>query len=181
MKRLQIITLLIAGIVGQYAQAEQSRQILVEDGVAREYLLYIPSSYDAARPPPLLVVLHGRTSNAQRMANITDFNSRAGKYGFVVVYPQGMQKQWNYLHGISGFKEHPNDAEFLLKVTAAVDSKYPIDEQRMYVTGLSNGGFMAQRLACYAPGKFAAFASVAAGGYADMPIECASKGPINRS
>ena len=179
MKRLQLITLLITGIVSQYGQAEQSRQFLDHDGVAREYQLYIPSSYDEARPPPLLVVLHGRTSNAQRMANLTGFNSRADKYGFVAVYPEGMQKQWNYLHGISGFKDHPNDAEFLLKVTAAVDRKYRIDKQRIYVTGISNGGFMAQRLACYAPDKFAAFASVAAGGYGAMPIECVNKGPVN--
>ena len=127
----------------------------------------------------MLVVLHGRSSNGQRMADLTRFNLRADKYGFVVVYPEVRRKQWNYLHGILGFKEQPNDSEFLLKITKAIKSKYSIDNKRIYVTGISNGGFMVQRLACYAPEKFAAFASVAAGGYAAMPTECVNKGPVN--
>jgi polyhydroxybutyrate depolymerase len=179
MKKLQIITVLLAGIVSQYGQAEQSRQLLDQDGVAREYQLYIPPSYQKSQLSPLLIVLHGRTSNGQRMADLTSFNSRADKYGFVVVYPEGIHNQWNYLHGIAGFKDQPNDADFLLKVAAAVESKYSIDKKRVYVAGLSNGGFMTQRLACYAPGKFTAFASVAAGGYAAMPIECVNRGPVN--
>lgn len=179
MRNLQIIALLIAGILSQYAQAEQSLELLDHDGTTREYLLYIPPSYSQSRPAALLVVLHGRTSNAQRMADLTGFNSRADENGFIVVYPQGMQKQWNYLHGIPGYKEFPNDPDFLLEVTTAIDSKYRIDKQRIYITGISNGGFMAQRLACYAPDKFAAFASVAAGGYAAMTSECVNNGPVN--
>lgn len=179
MKRLQIIALLLTGIVSQTGQAEQSRQMLQYDGGAREYQLYIPSSYDMAESSPLLIALHGRTSTGQRMADLTSFNSRADKYGFAVVYPEGIHKQWNYLHGIAGFKEQPNDSEFLLDIVAAVSDRYNIDNSRIYVTGISNGGFMAQRLACYAPDKFAAFASVAAGGYAAMPIECTNKGPVN--
>jgi polyhydroxybutyrate depolymerase len=153
--------------------------MLQYDGGAREYQLYIPSSYDMTESSPLLIALHGRTSTGQRMADLTSFNSRADKYGFAVVYPQGIRKQWNYLHGIAGFKEQPNDSEFLLDIVAAVSDRYNIDSNRIYVTGISNGGFMAQRLACYAPDKFAAFASVAAGGYAAMPIECVNNGPVN--
>jgi polyhydroxybutyrate depolymerase len=67
----------------------------------------------------------------------------------------------------------------LLAVVDDVSSKHNIDARRVYVTGLSNGGFMAQRLACYAPGKFTAFASVAAGGYAYMSEDCVSNGPVN--
>jgi len=128
---------------------------------------------------PLLMALHGRPGNAQRMADLTSFNSRADEYGFIVVYPQGMQQYWNYLHGILGYREHPNDSDFLLNVIDAVKSEYSIDDKRVYVTGISNGGFMAQRLACYAPDKFAAFASVAAGGYAGMSADCKDNGPVN--
>lgn len=166
-------------MVSQYGNAEQSQQFLNHNGVTRDYQIYIPPAFDKARPTPLLIVLHGRTSNAQRMADLTSFNSRADQYGFVVVYPEGIHNQWNYLHGISGFTEQPNDSEFLLKIVAAVENKYRIDSKRVYVTGISNGGFMTQRLACYAPDKFAAFASVAAGGYAAMPVECVNQGPVN--
>ena len=133
----------------------------------------------ANRLTPLLIALHGRSSNGPRMANLTSFNLRADKYGFIVIYPDGVAKQWNYLHGISGFKQQPNDSDFLLKIVDEVKAGYSIDANRIYVTGISNGGFMAQRLACYAPDKFAAFASVAAGGYAAMSVDCNNNAPVN--
>lgn len=175
----QIIIFLVLGIATQNGRADQTQLTLNHDGGSRAYQLYIPSTYDKRKPAPLLMILHGRSSNAQRMANLTDFNSRADKHGFIVVYPQGLHKQWNYLHGILGYKEHPNDSEFLLKVVDAITAAYSIDNQRIYLTGLSNGGFMAQRLACYAAHRFAAFASVAAGGYAAMPLDCENKTAIN--
>jgi polyhydroxybutyrate depolymerase len=179
MKRLQIITLMLVGMFNQAGKADQSRQFLDHDDLPREYQLYVPSSYEKARRTPLLIILHGRSSNGQRMADLSSFNSRADLHGFIAVYPEGINKQWNYLHGISGFNKQPNDSEFLLKIVEAVRSKYNVDDKRIYATGISNGGFMVQRLACYAPDKFAAFASVAAGGYAAMPAKCVDKGPVN--
>jgi polyhydroxybutyrate depolymerase len=179
MKLLFIVIFLVAGIIVQNVRADQFQQTLVHDGASRSYQLYLPLSYNNNKPIPLLMVLHGRPSSAQRMVELTDFNTRADQHGFIVVYPQGMQQHWNYLHSILGFKEQPNDSEFLLKVVADVKTKYSIDEKRVYVTGISNGGFMAQRLACYAPESFTAFASVAAGGYAGMSIECENRVAVN--
>jgi len=179
MKNLRIIVLLLAGIAGQNTNADQIQLVLEHDGVSRAYTLYIPSSYRKDKPMPLLMALHGRPGNAQRMVDLTSFNSRADEHGFIVVYPQGIQQYWNYLHGILGYRQHPNDSDFLLRIIDAVKSEYNIDNKRVYVTGISNGGFMAQRLACYAPDKFAAFASVAAGGFAGMSVDCEENGPVN--
>ena len=179
MKKLCIAILLLTELFTHSASADQVKGDLVHGGVSRSYDLYIPTAYEQEKPLPLLVVLHGRPGSAQRMADLTDFNSRAEKHGFVVVYPQGIDKHWNYLHGISGFKEHPDDSDFLLKVVDMVTGDYSIDEKQVYVTGISNGGFMAQRLACYAPDRFAAFASVAAGGYGAMPVECRNGTSVN--
>ena len=179
MKLLFIIIFLFAGIIVQNVRADQFQRSLVHDGASRSYQLYVPLSYSKNKPVPLLMVLHGRPSSAQRMVELTDFNSRAERDGFIAVYPQGIQQYWNYLHGILGYRQHPNDSDFLLKVIDAVKSEYGIDDKRVYVTGISNGGFMVQRLACYAPGKFAAFASVAAGGYADMSVDCVNNGTVN--
>ena len=155
MKNLLIAIILLIALVAHSASAEQIKPGLDHGGATRSYLLYIPSSYEEEKPSPLLIVLHGRPSNAQRMADLTDFNSRSEKHGFLVVYPEGIDQHWNYLHGVSGFKEHPNDSDFLLKVVDVVTGNYSIDESRIFVTGISNGGFMAQRLACYAPDRFA--------------------------
>ena len=179
MNLLRLIILALTGSVIQIVNAGQTSQILNHDGLSRSYLLYTPSSYQLDKSVPLLIALHGRGGYAQRMADLTGFNTRADRHGFVVVYPEGIDKQWNYVHGISGYKKDPSDSDFLLKVVDEVKNKYNIDHNRVYVTGISNGGFMAQRLACYAPKQFAAFASVAAGGYAAMPLECDNNGPVN--
>lgn len=179
MKNLCIAILLLTELVAHSVSADQIKRELVHGGVSRSYLLYIPSAYEQEKPLPLLVVLHGRPGNAQRMADLTAFNSRAEKHGFVVVYPEGIGKHWNYLHGISGSREHPDDSDFLLKVINMITGDYSIDESRVYVTGISNGGFMTQRLACYAVDRFAAFASVAAGGYGAMPVECGNDTSVN--
>lgn len=73
---------------------------LVHDGIARTYQLYVPSSYSKDVPVPLLVVLHGRSGNGESMATLTEFNVRADEHGFIVVYPDGVDNAWNYVHGI---------------------------------------------------------------------------------
>ena len=179
MKKLRITILLLAGIAGPNTNADQIELSLEHEGAARTFQLYVPSSYQKGKPTPLLLALHGRPGNARRMADLTSFNSRAERHGFIAVYPQGLHQYWNYLHGILGYRQQPNDSDFLLKVVDAIESEYSIDDKRVYVTGISNGGFMAQRLACYAPQKIAAFASVAAGGYAGMSIECENNAAVN--
>lgn len=152
---------------------------LRHDGAERSYQLYVPASYSDATPAPLLLVLHGRSSSGVRMARLTEFNARADEHGFIVAYPDGLDQAWNYVHDIPGYREGPNDSDFLLEIVAALSGRYAVDGHRVYVAGISNGGFMAQRLACYAPGKFAAFASVAAGGFAAMPAACRTTAPVS--
>lgn len=153
--------------------------LIKQEGIERDYDLYVPSSYTGGSPVPLVLVLHGRSSSAERMAKITGFNERAEKLGFIVAYPEGLDKAWNYVHDIPGYQPGPDDPRFLLRVVSGVEDQYDIDTRRVYVTGISNGGFMAQRLACYAPSKFAAIASVAAGGYGAMPRTCEDDEPVN--
>ncbi len=176
---LEIVALVLAVSLSQTTRAEQIQFTMNHDGLSRSYQLYLPSSYRADQPLPLLVVLHGRGGTTQRMADLTDFDSRAEHHGFAVAYPQGLENKWNYLHGIFGYQPEPNDSAFILKVIDAIGLDHNIDPNRIYVTGISNGGFMAQRLACYMPQKFAAIASVAAGGYAYMPDECIPSKPVN--
>ena len=152
---------------------------LMHEGVERSYDLHVPASYQAGSLVPLLVALHGRSGSAARMEELTDFNLRADQYGFMVVYPETMRATWNYLHGISGYQPRPNDSEFLLGLVETLAGEYSIDTDRVYVAGISNGGYMAQRLACYAPERFAGFASVAAGGYGAMALDCKEYSPVN--
>ena len=175
----KLIVVLFGALFSLIAFAEQTQQVINFEGLSRSYNLFIPDNIKSDTQLPLVVVLHGRTGTSQRMADLSDFNTRAEQHDFAVAYPQGLQNQWNYLHGISGYRPQPNDSEFLVKVIEQISNTHPVDNQRIFIAGISNGGFMAQRLACYAPEKFAAFASVAAGGYAHMDIACKPEQPVS--
>ena len=179
MIKLQFFVSLLLFCLAPTIQADQSLVSIEHDGYSRTYHLYVPSRQIEGLQSPLLIALHGRTSNGERMAQLTEFNRLADQKNFIVAYPDGIDNQWNYLHGLSGPASRPNDSEFLLALIDDIRGRQLIDPGRIYVTGISNGGFMAQRLACYAPRVFAAYASVAAGGYALMDLKCKRETPIN--
>ncbi len=179
MKINYLIVLVIAVFAPSVANADRVQMTFQYGGVERTAQLFIPSSVSAGDSPALLIALHGRNSSGLRMAELTEFNLRAEHYGFIVAYPDGLDRQWNYLHGISGHPAYPNDSGFILRLIELLKQKHNVDPGRIYVTGISNGGFMVQRLACYAPEVFAGFASVAAAGYAAMPVECKSDPAVN--
>jgi len=167
---------LLAGLPG--VEAMDIHRFEHESG-SRTYALYVPPSYTDGASAPLVVVLHGRSGSAARMAELTGFNARAEAHGFIVAYPEGLGGAWNYVHGVSGYREGPDDPGFVLGLIATLEERYNIDTNRVYAAGISNGGFMAQRLACHAPEKFAAVASVAAAGYGAMPRTCAGRRPVS--
>ena len=179
MIKLQLIVSLLLFCMAPLLQADQTRVSIEHDGYSRTYHLYVPSRQIEGLQSPLVIALHGRTGSGERMAQLTEFNRLADQKNFIVAYPDGVDNQWNYLHGLSETAGKPNDSEFLLALIDDIRDRQLIDPGRIYVTGISNGGFMAQRLACYAPRVFAAFASVAAGGYAFMDLNCKRETPIN--
>lgn len=144
------------------------------DGVTREYYLHVPEGLED--PAPLVLVLHGRGGTGPGMAALTGFDEVADGYGFIVAYPSGLSLQWNYVEGIEGYDLEASDLDFLTALVSEIGSMYPVDPKRVYVAGFSNGGFMAQRLACAATGVFAAYASVGAAGFGGQPRICEDPG-----
>lgn len=136
---------------------------------ARSVLVYAPEGPERR---PLVVVLHGNGGSGAGIASLTGFVELASREGFVVAFPDGPSGTWNYVQGIPGYPTEPDDAAALLAVTAALEAASGTDPDRRYVVGYSNGGFMAQRLACVAPHAFAGFVSVAAGGFAGLDALC---------
>jgi len=141
-----------------------------EDVPPRNFLLYVPTTYDPGEPTPVIFSLHGRHANAPSQAYTTDFNSVAEREGFIVVYPQGYDRElvdpvWQYGRGVPHYgslSATVNDEAYLGALIDDLSTMLNIDEERVYVSGLSNGGFMTQRLGCTMPDRFAAFAAVAA-------------------
>ncbi|MGL4609966.1 MAG: extracellular catalytic domain type 1 short-chain-length polyhydroxyalkanoate depolymerase [Trueperaceae bacterium] len=150
------------------------------DGVERSYLLHVPPDYDPQIPLPLLLVLHGRGGNGESMEELSGFSPLADEENFMVVYPNGLDKQWNFVQDPPGYtRMRQDDVKFLLTLIDEISSMYAVDETRIFVTGFSNGGFMTQRLACAAPERFAAFASVGGAGFGGLAELCQRSVPLS--
>ena len=133
------------------------------DRVPRTFTLYLPPTTDFSIEMPLVVLLHGKTANASSQAYSSAFNRVAKRENIVALYPEGLETVWNYGKDIEGYPtEAQDDDVFLDMLIDDIARDVAIDRDSMYVTGLSNGGLMTQRLACTRAETYAAFASVAA-------------------
>ena len=163
MKKYSIIFILL--FVSFYLNAADRWDSVVVDGHKRDYKVHVPKSYNKSTPVPLVLALHGGGGRARSMERLTKFSDLADKEGFIVVYPEGFEKQWNdgrEADNIRAQKLNLDDVGFIGKVIDAMEERYNIDRKMIYATGISNGGFMCQRLACALSDRLAAVASVSA-------------------
>jgi polyhydroxybutyrate depolymerase len=135
------------------------RESILAGGYTRTYALYRPTGWDKLKNMPLVLLLHGAGGDAEKMEQLTGFIAIAGREKFILVYPEGMNQQWNDGRGRN---EEINDVGFIRTLIDFLVSEYKIDSDKVYVGGMSNGGFMTMRLACELSDKIAAVAAVAA-------------------
>jgi polyhydroxybutyrate depolymerase len=145
------------------------------DGVSRTYLLQVPVTLPANAAAPLLLVFHGGGSHAVAMQRFTRFDALADRQGFIVAYPEGVRSHWNDTRGLSP----ADDVAFVRGLIAQVRRLHPIDERRIYATGVSNGGFFSVRLACDLTRDLAAVAAVAATMPETLVPACRPAAPIS--
>jgi polyhydroxybutyrate depolymerase len=148
------------------------------DGVSRSYDLFVPSSYDPTAAAPLVVNFHGLFGSPSQQAEFSQFDAAAEAHGMLVAYPEGIGASFN--GGVCCGEASSNgvdDVGFARALVADVSTKMCVDPQRVYATGMSNGGHMAHRLACEAADLFAATASVA--GILSLAGPCTPARPIS--
>ncbi|MGB5665942.1 MAG: PHB depolymerase family esterase, partial [Maribacter sp.] len=119
----------------------------------REYLVHLPPKEKMNAPVPLLFHLHGGGGTAKGTVGLTfgRFNELADRDGFIVVYPNAVEKNWNdgrKLDAVKAWKENIDDVGFIVAIVNALKKEYNIDTSRIFTTGMSNGGFMSSRLLC---------------------------------
>lgn len=136
---------------------------LVHKEEKRRYLVYTPASYD--RQPqktyPVVFNFHGSGMTMAEQMLYTQMNRAADRHQFIVVYPAGVKQDWNVGFGMS-YLDGTDDIGFTQALLAKLRQDYRVDDQRVYATGLSRGGFFALRIAAELPQLFAAVASVGA-------------------
>ena len=134
------------------------------DGLRREYVLYVPDSYDEDNPVPLVFNLHGGSGTATGQSYVSEMDQVADSAGFIIVYPQGSfvngYSYWNSMIATEGSKGTADDVGFISILIDEISSNYNIDLSKVYACGYSNGGDMAISLACYLSDKISAVAPV---------------------
>ena len=130
-----------------------TKQINV-NGTVRDYIIYIPETYAENTAYPLLFSFHGLNSNMENIYRKSQFNELAESESFIVVYPEAIDEQWNLSSA-----DNP-DIDFVKALLDTLEEDYNIESNRIYSTGMSNGGNISFTLACELSDRIAAIASV---------------------
>ncbi len=148
------------------------------NGVLREYYVFTPSSYTPSSNSPLLFVFHGYGSSATNILYYSNFQGLAEQDGYILVYPQG-----SLLNGVTHWNvggwtvgSTVDDVSFTEDIIDIIANEYYINTDRIYSTGMSNGGYMSYGLACNST-KFAAIASVTGSMTPEIDNNCAPDHP----
>jgi polyhydroxybutyrate depolymerase len=146
--------------------------------------VFAPDSYSAIRTYPVVVLLHGYSSNSALIDTYFGFSAQIPNRDFILVVPNGKIDSnglqfWNATEGCCDF-DHSNsdDVGYVKELVAQVEALYSIDKARVYAAGHSNGGFMSYRLACEPDSPFTRIASFAGETFLD-PSECKATHPVS--
>ena len=154
-----------ASVVASSATPTVTTQHIEVGALTRDYLLAVPPDVANRDRLPLLLVLHGAEMTMYDVQLLTGFDMMALDPGAIVVYPQGEKDPddpqragyiWNSGQTDTGF----DDVGFLAALIDLMEADYPVDPNRVFILGGSNGGQMAYRFACEHPDRVAAVADV---------------------
>jgi len=187
LKKLLRIPLLLLGLASglalvaavAYWLSDRTNGSLVALGEKRKYLLYVPKSYEAGKPTPLVISIHGYAEWPAHQMEQSGWNKLAEQYGFIVVYPSGLglPKRWR-IGGIPNRPSHPlPEVTFISGLIDKLADEYNIDPARIYANGFSNGGGMSFVLSCQLSERIAAIGSVA-GAYLYPWSDCKPIRPV---
>ncbi|MGD2159396.1 MAG: PHB depolymerase family esterase, partial [Anaerolineales bacterium] len=128
----------------------------------RWFAIHIPLEYHPGVLTPLVVNIHGRGSTAIIQDQRSWMSKKADEEGFIAVHPQALGQPSTWWGAIPNARGQ-QDMDFFEMMMTYLEGELSIDPKRVYVTGISNGGSMANRLACEMSELIAAVAPVSAG------------------
>ncbi len=137
---------------------QEARELNRDVRIVLDYLLYLPKDYDRKDSWPLMLFLHGAGERGDDLELVKKHGppklvEQGKQFPFIVVSPQCPKGRWWQTQELSALVDE-------------IVGKYGVDEDRIYVTGLSMGGFGTWALAAYTPNRFAAIAPICGGGEA---------------
>lgn len=168
MKKLFTLFLAVFFCLSVFAQSGQTTKTITWGDTERQYIEYVPAN--VSNPAPVLFVLHGLGDNMSNMFNGTGFKSIADAHGWIVITPQAMDatlmgqsaSAWNSGVSIGSMSVNSNidDSGLMMAILDELINSYSIDQNNVFFTGFSMGGFMANRMAMEHGDRIRAIASV---------------------
>jgi polyhydroxybutyrate depolymerase len=155
---LCLVLLAAAGAHATFVPGDNLRTI-ESGGLQRTYRVHAPPGFGGSTLVPLVVDIHGLGSNGAQQEGISGMKGMSDQHGFLVAYPDGINNAFNA--GTCCGNPGIDDVAFIRAMVGTIEHEATVDPDRVYVTGLSNGGAMTQRLACDAADLFAAAAPMA--------------------
>lgn len=157
------------------AQADSLKEAkLSVNGETRRYLVMTPDGVSS--PAPVVIALHGAAQTPESFRAYFGLDAAASANGFVAVYPEGEGRVWNdgrpAAMRLKLVLRPGDDVAFLVALVHRLIADGIADPARIYLTGISNGGFMVQRMACEFPDLFAAYSAIMATAPANYREEC---------
>ena len=151
---------------------------------SRSFSVFVPSNYSSATPAPLVIALSGYNESGADFERYLKLTPLAQSSGFLYVHPDGSKD----LHGIRFWNGTPeccdfqnpkvDDAKYIMSIISQVEAKYSVDLNRIYIIGHSNGGFLANNLACNYSDQIAAVVNMAGGSFTNAS-SCKPSSPIS--
>ncbi len=151
---------------------------------ARPYKSKVPAKYDASKPTPLVILLHGYSADGAGQEAYFKLGKVADEKTFLYAYPDGTidaggKRFWNASTACCDFLgTKVDDVAYLTAIIDDMSARYNVDKKRIYFVGHSNGGFMAYRMACDLSSRVAAIVSLA-GTMDDVNSACKPSSPVS--
>lgn len=167
----------VAPTSGSQPPSTETRQVITvaSGGRQRQVIVHRPSAVAPAAGYALVVMLHGGLGSASQAESSYGWDALSETAGFVVAYPDGVDRTWNAGSCCGGAQRADvDDVAFLSQVVDQISALMPIDGSRRYLTGMSNGAMMTYRMACQSS-LFAAIAPVAG----TQLVDCGSATPTS--
>lgn len=148
----------------------------------RPYEVNVPSGYDAATPAPLVILLHGYGASGALQELYFKLGPQAEARGFLYVHPDATLNRlgdpaWNATDACCR-DDDVDDSGYIMHIIDEVSATYNVDQQRIFLVGHSNGGFMSYRMACEHADRIAAIVSLAGATFLDA-ADCAPSEPVS--
>lgn len=136
------------------------------EGIERTFHVYFPTNFNKDNPTPMVLALHGGSGSGKRFERDVSNGTltiAAESRGVILVMPEGIDKRWNDGRPeiFNGDKMY-DDVGFISAIIDEMIQNYGVNADKVYVTGISNGGLMSVRLALELSNKIAAAAPVTA-------------------